>query len=531
LLLTLTAILSSLYCHYTLAAEESIVDNGSFELGLQGWETYSYGYGDAEVVHKVAYDGEYSLRTYTLPGPEVPKFPYGGGAYQTIERPDLTLDLKFSFWVRPGIVGENQYTQIRTWIEFHAREGQIFKLAYYIAWAFHVPENPRFNTTDTTYILIRDCKAGVWNRIERDLKSDFESRFGKASERSLSEIRLCADLAHYSILIIANAYWDTFTLTVTQTPQKYSSLGAIDDAYVSSLGPYINRGSDKELLLANYRSRDIDVKILVYIKFDLSNIPSNVEIISAKLELYSMRVTTPSQISIHHCAYNDWNEREITYANAPEYDTTPTVSTYVSGVNAWYSCDLKSDVRNAQGGQLSEVLEISFSSEPNHVSFYSKEASDSAYRPRLTIDHFIVEEKPPTPTLTPTATPTLTQTPTPTPTSTVTEAPGAQTPGGYLAIVSIIVVVIVIVAVFAFLFLTRSKRGGPKLLKPPAPIEPEVAPKEDEMKKLREEIERYDSLIGRLEELHQKGEIQEAPYRKLKLEYQTKLQKLKQELQ
>jgi len=224
LLLTLTLIFSGSYYHYTVASEEPILDNGGFELGLQGWETYSYGYGDAEVVAKVAYDGEYSLRTYTVPGPEVPKFPYGGGAYQTIERPDLSLDLKFSFWVRPGIVGENQYTQIRTWIEFHTEEGQIFKLAYYIAWGFHVPENPRFNTTDTTYILIQDCRIGVWNHVERDLKSDFESRFGTASERSLSMIKLYADLVHYWSVIIANAYWDAFTLTLTTTvpPKTYT---------------------------------------------------------------------------------------------------------------------------------------------------------------------------------------------------------------------------------------------------------------------------------------------------------------------
>jgi hypothetical protein len=179
-----------------------------------------------------------------------------------------------------------------------------------------------------------------------------------------------------------------FIVTVRQTPQKYStSLGAIDDAYVSSLYPYINRGSDNQLLLANYRSRDVDVKILVYIKFDLANIPSNLEIISAKLELYSKSVTIPSQISMYHCPYNSWNERDITYANAPEYDPTSTSSSYVSGANAWYSWDLTSDVRNARGGQLSEVLQISFSSEPNHVSFYSKESSDSSYRPRLTVNH------------------------------------------------------------------------------------------------------------------------------------------------
>jgi len=178
-----------------------------------------------------------------------------------------------------------------------------------------------------------------------------------------------------------------FIVKVRQTPQKYStSLGAVDDAYASSLYPYINRGSDKQLLLANYRSGDVDVKILVYIKFDLSNIPSNVEIISAKLELYSMSVTMPSQISMYYCSDNAWNEREITYANAPEYDATPITTTYVSRANAWYSWDLTDNVRNVRGRQLTQVLQISFSSEPNHLSFYSKEAPDSSYWPRLIIN-------------------------------------------------------------------------------------------------------------------------------------------------
>ena len=51
------------------------------------------------------------------------------------------------------------------------------------------------------------------------------------------------------------------------------------------------------------------------------------------------------------------------------------------------------------------------------------------------------------------------------------------------------------------------------------------------MKRLKGETERYLGLLQRLEELYQKGEVQEASYQELKLEYQTKLQKLKQELQ
>jgi len=175
------------------------------------------------------------------------------------------------------------------------------------------------------------------------------------------------------------------------------SLSPIDDAYVTSLYPLVNRGSDNRLVLAKYQAKGygsyaIDVNILVYIKFDLSNIPSSVEIVSAKLELYAVSVAMPRDIIVTHCPDNSWNEREITYSKAPKYEwRTPPISTRVSAANAWYSWDLTIDVRNALGGQLSEVLEINTyilaEKAPNHISFYSKEESDPSYRPRLSIEY------------------------------------------------------------------------------------------------------------------------------------------------
>jgi len=173
------------------------------------------------------------------------------------------------------------------------------------------------------------------------------------------------------------------------------SLSLIDDAYVSSLYPLVNRGSDSKLVLAWYQDFSggyaLDVKIPAYIKFDLSNIPSDAEITSAKLELYAISVTIPSDIVVIYCPDNSWNEDGITYSKAPTYDwRSPPISTRVSIANAWYSWDLTSDVKNARGGQLTEVLQINtfiVGQKPNHISFYSKEASDSSYRPRLTINY------------------------------------------------------------------------------------------------------------------------------------------------
>jgi len=249
------------------------------------------------------------------------------------------------------------------------------------------------------------------------------------------------------------------------TGAEVASLSPIDDAYVSSLYSSINRGSDK-LLLANYRSRDVDVKILVYIKFDLSNIASNVEITSAKLELYSMSLTIPSQISIYYCPYNTWNELEITYDNAPEYDPTSTSSAYVSGANTWYSWDLMSDVRNAQRGQLSEVLQIGFSSEPNHVSFYSKEASDPLYRPRLKIEY--ASHKVSTSQTTSFSTEEKTQ---------ITPAPPPGTLGFPIFWILVPIIALCVFAVGALYFM-RSRRGippsAPRRVKPMPPSPPEV---------------------------------------------------------
>ena len=175
---------------------------------------------------------------------------------------------------------------------------------------------------------------------------------------------------------------------------EVTGLNPIDDE-ASSLYPYVNRGSDTKLVMAWYQDFSggyaLDVKIPVYIKFDLSSIPSDAEITSAKLELYAISVTTASDIIVIYCPDNSWNEREITYSNAPKYDwRAPQISTRVSATNAWCSWDLTSDVRNARGGQLTEVLQINtfiVGQKPNHISFYSKEASNSSYRPKLTINY------------------------------------------------------------------------------------------------------------------------------------------------
>jgi len=175
------------------------------------------------------------------------------------------------------------------------------------------------------------------------------------------------------------------------------SLTPTDDAYVSSLYPYVNRGSDTKLILACYQDFSggyaLDVNIRVYVKFDLSNIPFDAEVVSAKLELYAIRVEMPKEISAWPCP-DSWNEREITYSKAPKYTGRypgGAIRTYVNAADAWYSWDITSDVTNARGGHLSEVLEMNAliwtERSPNHISFYSKEASDSLYRPRLTVNY------------------------------------------------------------------------------------------------------------------------------------------------
>jgi hypothetical protein len=99
------------------SSSSEIIVNGGFERQFKGWDPYVINdiYGRVNLTSGNSHTGESSLRTYAIP---LRKSPYtlkrGGGVNQIISEDVNDLDMLFSFWVMSSLIGENDYTNIRS---------------------------------------------------------------------------------------------------------------------------------------------------------------------------------------------------------------------------------------------------------------------------------------------------------------------------------------------------------------------------------------------------------------------------------
>jgi hypothetical protein len=248
-------------------------------------------------------------------------------------------------------------------------------------------------------------------------------------------------------------------------PTTDLTLNPVADSFINLNEPDSNFGGSS-YLRTWYWSQTLAYRS--YLKFDLSSIPSEANIESAKLELYTAyrMGDETSNVEVHYCEDNAWTEIGITWNNAPSFDPESSSTSSVAFEETWYSWVLTEDVIRAKPNQqLSLVLT---SSSDTIENFYSKDPSYAAeYKPKLTITYSGVDTSPsPSPAATPTPTPTLSQSPTPIPTSTPTPSSNpspteAATPtpkpreGIFLpievvyAILALVVIALIGLAVFA----------------------------------------------------------------------------------
>jgi chaperonin cofactor prefoldin len=94
------------------------------------------------------------------------------------------------------------------------------------------------------------------------------------------------------------------------------SIEPISDAYISSVQPNINFGASNNL---NVQSPNI----ISYIKFNLTDIPRNVDIIDIKLtlNLTSKSSESTSEIGLHLVKDSSWDELDISWNNAPKIES------------------------------------------------------------------------------------------------------------------------------------------------------------------------------------------------------------------
>jgi len=203
----------------------------------------------------------------------------------------------------------------------------------------------------------------------------------------------------------------------------------VADAYVSSVVPGQNFGSEPYLEVRNDDSQEFDDDRRSYVGFNLASIPSNAVIQSAVFKAYVYEAGGPSSIYVQlRRVTSSWAYNTVNWANKPgsvsftgvNVGSTPRVIGWdVTGLVQSYW------VNRSFGSGPNYGLELrgSESGAYHRRRFYSYNAASN--RPYLLVTYDV-------PTPTPTRTPTPTTTPTPTSASTPREC--TQAPSGLVSL-------------------------------------------------------------------------------------------------
>ncbi len=159
------------------------------------------------------------------------------------------------------------------------------------------------------------------------------------------------------------------------------------DAYLVSGSPSSNYGNS-EVLVAGSE----DVRIAMFrtaLQVDLTSIPENAVISSAKLFLYKHTgyTTSGNEDFLLERFESSWSEASISYSNQPRTDGT-TIK-LLEKVNGLYSFDITSDVINMYNGtQVNYGWLLRAGNETVNYSeeyFYSKEYKSAPFRPYVEV--------------------------------------------------------------------------------------------------------------------------------------------------
>ncbi len=110
-----------------------------------------------------------------------------------------------------------------------------------------------------------------------------------------------------------------------------------DDSWIELTQPHCNHGTEREIHIKT----SCDTIKRAYLKFNLTTIPTDKEIISAKLYLYCVDTDPKGDTPVNiHKTEDNWNEHTITWNNAPPVDTPVASTTIVDKKNNFYSWDI-----------------------------------------------------------------------------------------------------------------------------------------------------------------------------------------------
>ncbi len=168
------------------------------------------------------------------------------------------------------------------------------------------------------------------------------------------------------------------TLAIFQNAPLSMAIGSLTftpeaDAYVVSYLADFNFGASSDLKVDNSRG------ILSYLRFNLSSMPDNIQIIEAKLFIYlktkSSEIT--SKISVHITMNNDWDELRISWSNRPNQTVSIYTNDTVAFPDTWQSWDVTVAIAN-KSSEIMTLALIGIDASGENI-FASKDSTNKPY--------------------------------------------------------------------------------------------------------------------------------------------------------
>lgn len=184
---------------------------------------------------------------------------------------------------------------------------------------------------------------------------------------------------------------EIITTTLQPGPEK------VDDAYVTT-----NYYADGSITYSGYDSHYLNVEKMgstshgsIYealVKMDISSIPANSKISSAKFRLYGQGafIQKTSTVKIKKIL-GEWEESKVKGSNKPAYSSSYVASSVLNDDVGWHEWDLTSLVQEwVNGGANHGIAILSDDSRPIEKSggFYSSDHPDKTKSPQLVISRY-----------------------------------------------------------------------------------------------------------------------------------------------
>jgi hypothetical protein len=188
-----------------------------------------------------------------------------------------------------------------------------------------------------------------------------------------------------------------FSVKTVNAQAGQTALNPSDDTCVNSDASSSNYGGEEYLQIWNYQyavlGQSYKSESIVWLKFNLSSVPSGALIDEATLRLYTSLVEETFNVTACYCPNNSWTELGITWDNMPTIGLIPVDSVLVGTAYQWYDWNVSLAAKYALDTNLTavtiELVEPNAHSSSSMLWFYSKEAPAYApltpFTPNLTV--------------------------------------------------------------------------------------------------------------------------------------------------